>query len=229
MGKDGGTRDGHAGVSADVNGAINRISFAIHNGRTFDDIFEIIFHQLKLVIPYDRIGLSTLDESGETLTVVKVKSAGRVGLGKGLSCSLKTTSLGELLESRGKRVINDLGEYVKRTGHETSYNKMLLDEGIRSSLTIPLFVAGKATGFIFFSSTEPNVYTREYLGERFDVLDFFVESIKDHIAVALEKGMTITRLEETNRQLKELNAMKDEFLSIASHDQIGRASCRERV
>jgi len=218
MGKDGGTWDGQADISADVNGAINRISFAIHNGRTFDDIFEIIFDQLKLIIPYDRIGLSTLDESGETLTVVKVKSASPVGLGKGFSCPLKTTSLGALLESRGKRVINDLGEYVKRTGHETNYNEMLLDEGIRSSLVIPLFVAGRATGFMFFSSTEPNVYTREYLGERFDVLDLFVESIKDHLAVALEKGMTIARLEEANRQLKELSAMKDEFLSIASHD-----------
>ncbi|MFQ5431072.1 MAG: ATP-binding protein [Nitrospinota bacterium] len=213
-----GIKDGKAGISSDVNGAINRISFAVHNGRTFDDIFEIIFDQLKLIIPYDRIGLSTLDESGETLKVVKVKSARPIGLDKGFTCSIKLTSLGELLESRDKRVISDLAEYVKRTGHETNYNKMLLDEGIRSSLAIPLFVAGRPTGIMFFSSKEPNVYTREYLGEHFDVLEQFVESIKDHLAVALEKGMIIARLEETNRQLKELNAMKDEFLSIASHD-----------
>ena len=213
-----GISDGQAGISADVNSAINRISFAIHTGRTFDDIFEIIFDQLKLIIPYDRIGLSTLDESGETLTVVKVKSANPIGLDKGFSCSLKTTSLGALLENRDKRVINDLREYQKRAGRETNYNKMLLNEGIRSSLALPLFVAGRPTGFMFFSSTEPNVYTREYLGEHFDVLELFVESIKDHLAVALEKGMIVTRLEETNRQLKELNAMKDEFLSIASHD-----------
>ena len=218
MGKDGGIKSGQADILADVNGAINQISFAIHTGRTFDDIFEIIFEQLKLIIPYDRIGLSTLDESGETLTVVKVKSANPIGLDKGFSCSIKVTSLSALLESRGKRVINDLREYIKRTGHETTYNKMLLDEGIRSSLAIPLFVAGRPTGFMFFSSTEPNVYTREYLGDHFEVLDQFVESIKDHLAVALEKGMIVTRLEETNRQLKELNAMKDEFLSIASHD-----------
>ena len=201
-----------------INETINRLSSAIHTGRTFDEIFEIIFDQLKLVIPYDRIGLSMLDEAGETMTVAKVKSINPIGLDKGFSCALSKTSLGVLLESRGTRVINDLEEYIRETGHDTSYNKMLLEEGIRSSLTIPLFVADRPTGFIFFSSTQPNAYTSERLGDQFDFLDEFVESLKDHLAIALEKGMIISRLQETNRRLKELNAMKDEFLSIASHD-----------
>jgi hypothetical protein len=211
-------KDVQVDIFSGVSRAINRISSAIHTGRTLDDIFEIIFDQLKLIIPYDRIGLAILDEAGETLTVAKVKSANPIGLDKGFSCALKGTSLGALLESRGKRVINDLKEYVESAGHDTEYNKMLLDEGIRSSLTIPLFVAGRPTGIIFFSSVEPNVYTREYLGDHFDVLNEFVDSIRDHLAVALDKGMIISRLEETNAQLRELNAMKDEFLSIASHD-----------
>ncbi|GMT42769.1 MAG: hypothetical protein IEMM0002_1180 [bacterium] len=201
-----------------VNNAINKISSAIHTGATFDEIFEIIFDQLKTVIPYNRIGLSTLDESGENLTVIKAKSDKPTSLGKGYSCGFRRTSLLKVLEARKIRVISNLKEYVERTGRKTDYNEKLLKEGVRSSLTIPLFVAGRPTGFLFFSSLKPNAYTKESMGDHYEFFRKFVDSMQDHIAVALEKGMAITRLQETNAKLKELSALKDEFLSIVSHD-----------
>ncbi len=214
-----------------VNRTIMEISSAIHTGTTLDEMFEIIFDQLKRIIPYDRIGLSLLDEKQEHLTVVKVRSDNPVQLNKGYRIRFKHTTLPVLLnpsvvwrddyslmEGGRRRIIHDLRKYVADRQRESHYNATLLAEGIRSSLTVPLYVAGKPTGFIFFSARQPDVYTPEALGMHYDTCMNSLAAVQDNLAVALEKAIAIERLEETNARLKELLVMKDDFLSIASHD-----------
>lgn len=214
-----------------VNRTIMEINSAIHSGATLDEMFEIIFDQLKRIIPYDRIGLSLLDEKLEFVTVAKVKSDNPILLNKGYQIHFACTSLPALLnpatswsdahslmEGGKRRIIYDLKEYVTEKKRSSHYNATLLKEGIRSSLTVPLYVEGKPTAIIFFSSRTPGVYTPEYLGRHYDACMRSLAAVQDNLAVALEKSLTITRLEETNRRLKELLTMKDDFLSIASHD-----------
>ncbi|TBR21405.1 MAG: sensor histidine kinase, partial [Candidatus Nitrosotenuis sp.] len=214
-----------------VNRTIMDINSAIHSGATLDEMFEIIFGQLKRIIPYDRIGLSLLDEKVEFVTVVKVKSDNPVQLSKGYRIHFSCTSLPALLDPKSswsdayslmeggkRRIIYDLKEYVEAKNRQSHYNSTLLAEGIRSSLTVPLYVEGKPTAIIFFSSRTPGVYTPEFLGRHYDACMKSLAAVQDNLAVALEKALTISRLEETNRRLKELLAMKDDFLSIASHD-----------
>ena len=214
-----------------VNRTIMEINSAIHSGATLDEMFEIIFDQLKRIIPYDRIGLSLLDENVEFVTVAKVKSDNPILLNKGYRVHLAGTSLPALLnpasswsdahslmEGGRRRIIYDLNSYAADKKRESHYNMTLLKEGIRSSLTVPLYVEGKATAILFFSSRTPGVYTPEFLGRHYDTCMRSLAAVQDNLAVALEKSLTITRLEETNRRLKELLTMKDDFLSIASHD-----------
>lgn len=217
---------------ARINKTIMEISSAIHTGDTLDDIFEIIFEQLRRIIPYDRIGLSLLDDKGEMLGVVKVKSGLPTQLGAGyrikLAFSQSLTRLLEvgaserdeycLLEGGRLRIIHDLGKYVTAKGRQNPYNDRLLEEGVRSSLTVPLYVQGRPTGFIFFSSRLPEVYTRAHLGEHYDSCMNSLKGIQDNIAVALEKAVAAKKLSDANARLKELLTMKDNFLSIASHD-----------
>lgn len=218
---------------ARANRTIMEISSAIHSGSTLDEIFGIIFDQMRKIIPYDRIGLSLLDEKGEMLTATKVKSDGQViKIGNGYRIKLNySKSLPRLLqhgvsehdeysvlEGGRMRIINDLEKYVASRGHKTPYNELLLEEGIRSSLTVPLYVEDRPTGFIFFSSRKPGVYTREHLGVRYDTFMKSLPGIQDNMAVALEKAIAAQRLSEANARLKDLLEMKDNFLSIASHD-----------
>ena len=214
-----------------VNRTIMEINSAIHSGATLDEMFEIIFDQLKRIIPYDRIGLSLLDEKLEFITVAKVKSDNPILLNKGYRVHFASANLAALLnpaaawsdahslmEGGKRRIIYDLKEYVADKKRESHYNATLLQEGIRSSLTVPLYVEGKPTAIIFFSSRKPGVYTPEHMGQHYDTCMKSLATVQENLAVALEKSLTITRLEETNRRLKELLAMKDDFLSIASHD-----------
>ncbi|MBI3794741.1 MAG: GAF domain-containing sensor histidine kinase [Nitrospinae bacterium] len=202
----------------------------LHTGKTMDEIFDAIFAELKKIIPYDRIGLSLITDDGK-ITEHKVKSDAPIELGKGYSCQLSYTTLGTVLSGSGeivekyshtivgkRRVIHDLAEYVREKGRVTPYNQQLLHEGVRSSLAIPLFLGGKPAGFLFFSSRRPNVYTREHLCGDYDVCMHLLEAIRPHLALAVDKGVTITTLRETNQKLNELLKMKDDFLSIASHD-----------
>ncbi|MBI5638596.1 MAG: PAS domain S-box protein [Nitrospinae bacterium] len=214
-----------------VNRTIMEINSAIHSGSTLDEMFEIIFDQLKRIIPYDRIGLSLLDEKLEFIAVAKVRSDNPILLPKGYRIHLASTNLPALLNpaaswrdahsvmAGGKyRIIYDLKEYVVDKKRDSHYNATLLKEGIRSSLTVPLYVEGKPTAILFFSSRTPGVYTPEYMGRHYDTCMKSLAAVQENLAVALEKSLTITRLEETNRRLEELLAMKDDFLSIASHD-----------
>ncbi|MBI5178006.1 MAG: PAS domain-containing protein [Nitrospinae bacterium] len=224
-------QNNHLAELARINATIIEVMSAIHIGQTLDEIFEIIFAELKKVIPYDRIGLSFLDEKGEQLTVAMVKSDNPILLHKGYSCKLSFSTLGQLLdksltaqndlvllEGGKKRIIFDLEKYVKAAGRVTPYNERLLAEGIRTNLAVPLYVANNATGFITFSSRIPNVYSRGYLGANYETCMHLLDAVQPHLALALEKGLTISRLRETNQRLKELLGMKDDFLSIASHD-----------
>jgi hypothetical protein len=203
----------------------------LHTGKTMDEIFDAIFDELKKIIPYDRIGLSLLEEGGKRIVEHKVKSDSKIQLTTGYSCQFDYTTLGEIFsqtgETKGKfcvtvggkrRIIFDLPEYVNESGRVTPYNKQLMEEGIRSSLTIPLYIGGKPAAFLFFSSREPNVYTKDCLCGSYDLCMDLLDAIQPHLALAVDKGITISQLQETNRRLNELLAMKDDFLSIASHD-----------
>ena len=192
-----------------INHTIIEIMSALQIGETLDEIFEIVFSELAKVIPYDRIGLSLLDETGEQISVVKAKSGNPIKLDKGFSCKLEYTTLGKVLdktqsisndlmlvEGGKKRIIFDLEKYVAASGRMTPYNKQLLAEGVRSSIAVPLYVAGRPTALIFFSSRQPNVYTRRHLGEDYDTCMHLLDSVQAQLALALEKGITISHLQE---------------------------------
>ena len=91
---------------------------------------------------------------------------------------------------------------------------------MRSSLTCPLIANGIPVGFIFFSSTQPNIYADVHI-------DIF-KRIAGQLSVIVEKGRLVSRLadqkaaiEQQNKELYQLNELKNTFLGIAAHDLRG--------
>jgi hypothetical protein len=64
-------------------------------------------------------------------------------------------SLAELAERRASRVIGDLADLP---GPHADHTTWLLDQGYRSSYTVPLFQSGVLLGFIFFDSRVPGAF-----------------------------------------------------------------------
>ena len=185
-----------------------KITEDINHGKSFDEIFDLVYENLKRVIPYNRIGIATLKDSN-ILVARKARSDGPVILEGGYEEDISCSSLKNIIEKGEPRIINDLEDYLKKKPDSLSTQK-IVSEGIKSNLTLPLLVKGKPVGVIFFSSRDKNTYSKkdsEYL-----------KLIAGHIAISFERAILIEELEKTNERLRELNKMKDEFVSIVSHD-----------
>lgn len=163
---------------------------AISQGNSFADTLRLIFDSFRSSIPYDYIGVASFQGySGTRLIAFQGVSDGSFsGLPSrllGLTAELGDTSLGAILESGQPRVINDLEAHAaKRPPRE--YTRIILEEGIRSSITLPLVVNGKALGFLFFSSRKRNAYTEMHVS--------FLSNIRNAIALSFEKDIFVDEL-----------------------------------
>ena len=120
---------------------------------------ESLFDAFQLVLPYDRIGYATIDPASGTVTAswLKSKDPEHVKLGVGYRAELAVSSLALVSESGQPRVIDDLPNYLANKPNSRS-TKLMVAEGIRSSLTCPVTVEGHVVGFLFFSSLQVGTY-----------------------------------------------------------------------
>jgi signal transduction histidine kinase len=181
----------------------------INAGVELDAILEYAYEVLRPVLPYDRIGFSLITKDGKELESRWARSdVPEVKLGLGYRAPLEGSSLEEIIRSGRPRIIGDLTEHLKKRPHSEA-TRLIVDEGMRSSLTCPLIVRGKPIGFMFFSSKTPGAY-RDVHAEVF-------LQLAGELAVTVEKS----RLYE---EVVALNRLKDTFLGIAAHDLRGPLS-----
>lgn len=179
------------------------ITHQINTGLTVEKVLDYAYKTLHVIIPYDRIGFSLLEENDTVLRAYWACSKSPViRIGKNYSAAMKGSSLEKVLQTREPRILNDLEAYL-RDHPDSRSTKDIVAEGMRSSLTCPLIASGKPIGFLFFSSTEPHKYQDAHVG--------LFREIADQIALTLEKS----RLYE---QVVRFNDLKNKFLGMAAHD-----------
>ncbi len=175
----------------------------INDGVLLDEVCEQVYTAFKSFIPFNRIGVSLIDErTGMVVAQWAQSESSVIKISKGYQQPLKGSSLENLLVTRQPRIINDLEEYF-RNKPQSKATDDILKEGIRSSLTCPLIAMGKNIGFIFFSSNEKNRYKYEHTE--------VYTRLAGQLAVVLEKARLY-------QQLIELNITKNKFIGIAAHD-----------
>lgn len=199
---------------------LSQIMAQINAGLLLDEVLENIYEGFRSIIPYNRISLSLIEEDGQTVRAYWAKSdRSEVHLQEGYSTPLAESSLRTILETGQPRILNDLAAYYaqKPTSEST---RLILAEGIRSSLTCPLIANGVPVGFLFFSSIYPNAYTGAHV-------EIF-QQIAGQLSVIVEKGHLVSELaaqkqaiERQNEELHSLNELRSRFLGIAAHDLRG--------
>jgi signal transduction histidine kinase len=186
-----------------VQRALLQVTARINSGLVLDEMLEHIYSSFRSLIPYDRIGFALLEDGGATVTSFWDRSeAPHIKLGKGYSAALSGSSLERLLATGQPRILNDLPDYLAKHPHSHS-TRLIVEEGMRSSLTCPLLTQDKAVGFLFFSSMSPHTYARVHV-------EIF-QQIAGQMAVTVEKGRMM-------QELLSLNELKNRFLGMASHD-----------
>jgi signal transduction histidine kinase len=197
---------------------LDEITAHINAGLLLDDILENIYHDFRPLIPYNRIGFALIENN--MVRACWAKSDQPVlKLTPNYIAPLTGSSLETIITTAQPRILNDLETYLAQKPNSDS-TRLIVQEGMRSSLTCPLIANGSPIGFIFFSSIVPHTYARVHV-------DIF-QRIARQLAVIVEKGRLVSSLAEQkaaieaqNRELQNLNELKNAFLGMAAHDLRG--------
>jgi class 3 adenylate cyclase len=173
---------------------VDAIAARINAGLLLDDVLEDFYREARDIFPYDRVGFSLLESGG---TVVRARWArsdlGPLRLGRGYAARLEGSSLQSILETGRPRVINDLVAYLASKPSSDS-TRLVVEEGVRSSLTCPLVANGVPVGFMFFSSRQPDTYRDAHVDA--------YRRIAGQLSVIVEKGRLISELSEQKAALE---------------------------
>ena len=137
---------------------LQQIIHEVSAGLSVEDVLGHLYDSFQTVIPYNRIGCALLCDDDKILTAHWTKSdAPKVMLKQGFHTLLEGSSLQQILATGQPRILNDLETYLaEHPGSEST--RLIVAEGMRSSLTCPLFSQGRILGFLFFTSKEKNTY-----------------------------------------------------------------------
>lgn len=185
---------------AEVLDLVNR---KVAAGRSLEEVLDFLFRATRDVCPCDRLGVAFLEEEGQRVVARKaVADYEPLLLGPGWGEELSATSLGAVLASEAPRVLDDLPAYLAaRPGSRST--RLLVEEGVRSSLTARLEVEGRVVGLFFRSSRRPRAY---------DARQAFLHlAVSERLAQAVEKAWLLDRLAEANAGYLEM-------LGFVSHE-----------
>ncbi|MCX7049100.1 MAG: GAF domain-containing sensor histidine kinase [Candidatus Sumerlaeota bacterium] len=186
-------------------GILDAVNQKVAAAETLDEMLNFIFEMTHNICPCDRLGLAFVDQEGDQAVAVANWSRAVYDtqyLKKGYAEFLNDSSLKSVLDSGHTRVINDLELYFHSRPQSQS-TRLILREGICSSLTCPLIVENRNVGFLFRSSLRPNTYNGHLVKIN--------RAMAERLGQAVEKARRIEQLEEANRAYNEV-------LGFVSHE-----------
>jgi signal transduction histidine kinase len=174
---------------------------AVNSGIYLDEVVEYIFDAFRPIIPYDRIGLALVSEDGKEVRARWACSdVPEIKLGPGYSSSMEGSSLAQIIETGQPRILNDLERYLAEHP-DSEGTRLIVEEGMRSSLTCPLISQGRPIGFLFFSSKEPNTYR--------DIHQGLFLRLANQVSMIVEKSRLLEATVDVNRELELANVLLD--------------------
>ena len=103
-----------------------------------------------------------------------------------------------------------IGSFAEWQEHYWRSASIAADGGYVSSATLPLFADGAAMGVLAFHFTAPVKFDEEYQA--------LLVSVAQHCAQALDRARLYEAAQRARTEAETANRLKDEFVSIVSHD-----------
>lgn len=165
---------------------INELSGIINSSLSIGTVFRIMMQEIGKLIDYDRGSILLYNENRDNLLIFALDTGMKTVLKKGVRAPTASTSAGWALKNNLPLINYDLTSDLK-----FSDDRKLLDEGIRSTISIPLF-QDKVIGVFNLDSTAPFKYSENDLE--------LLLPVAKHISIALENALLF---EEISREKKE--------------------------
>jgi serine phosphatase RsbU (regulator of sigma subunit) len=197
---------------------LRQITARVNRGMHLDEVLQFIYQECRDIIPYHRIAFATIDTDRRRITARWSRTDGMPKFPVGHWSPFAGSSLMDVASRGRPRIINDLAAYAKEHP-ESDVTRMLVEEGLRSSLTCPLVIEGRAVGFLFFDHQDVGIYSQVHVA-------FFVQ-IADIVASGIERARIFSEvseqkeiIERQNVQLAEENRRNQLELEMARKVQL---------
>jgi signal transduction histidine kinase len=182
---------------------LDKIRVKVMSGYSLNDILNAVFESFGDFLTFDRMALAFLEEDGKRVVCKFVKTKyNPVYLKEGYSADLASTTLEKAIEEKTPRVISDLNLY-QLTRKASEPTKLLIREGVRSSMITPLFAGDKPLGILYFNSFFPGAYQERDLA--------ILQGIRDTLGWSIERAYYTGRIEGALNSYREL-------LNFVSHE-----------
>lgn len=182
---------------------LERINQKVAAAESLEALVDFLFSSVQPIFDCDRVAVAFVEEGGARLVAHYTRTAYEpVLLRKGYAEELEGSSLKTILETGTPRILTDLQRHLECRPSSRS-TRLLVREGVRSSMTCPLLVEDRIVGLLFFSSRRPNAYAERHL--------------RLHLAIAERLGQAV----EKARRIEELaaaNKAYSEMLGFVSHE-----------
>ena len=185
------------------------ITSGFNAGWGVDQILNSLYQKFKQILPYDRMEYAVLEDDGYVLTTSWVRSSYR---SKAVPAGYRYRRDRPIAGNPRYLVPfldNDLPVYASKRPSDHPVG-MLVADGLKSSLNCPLLIGGRITGFLFFNSLEPDRYTVRHSS--------LIQLIAGHLASALGQSELNEQLKSRNRELKQMEKSRLQFIASISHE-----------
>lgn len=182
---------------------LERINRRVAAARDLGEIIDFLFDQTRKIMSCDRIDVAFVEDDNRRMVLYYVRTAYEPRyLMKGFASDIMGGSIQRVFQYGYPSVIEDMEEHARRNPQSDSA-RLLVREGIRSSMVCPLVVEGRPLGMLMCRSREIGAYgaheVRLHRG--------FAEGLSQ----AVEKAYHIARLSSAIDSYMEM-------LSFVSHE-----------
>ncbi len=165
---------------------INEISGVVNSSLTIGHIFRIAISEVKKLIHFDRASITLMDETGKRLSIFTLDTTLPTRLIKGVKAPIEKTSAGWASRNQKPWINTDLKTHIA-----FEYDSKLYDEGIRSTISIPLF-KDRPLGSLNLDSLQPESYSEK----DFEIL----LAVAKHLSIALENALLFEQISREKRE-----------------------------
>jgi PAS domain S-box-containing protein len=167
---------------------------------TLDDLLREMLARIRELLATDSGAILLLAEDGRSLS--DRATIGLCEAATGLSIPLGRGVAGSIAASRAPLIVEDLSavEVINPS----------LRQNASSLIGAPLIVEGRLIGVIHVNTTRPRRFTEEDMR--------LLQLAADRVALAIEHARLYDVERQARRQAEEANRVKDEFLTLVSHE-----------
>jgi signal transduction histidine kinase len=175
-----------------------------------DDLLSVLLPLIRKLLGADTCSLFLLDEDSNEL-VVRAAAGDRMGEAIGRVRTRVGEGIVGRVAAEGKPVV------LPDVEHTTGLNPMVHEIGIKSLCYVPLLMPGKVVGVLHIGTLSPRAFTDDDVELLRMAADRAAMAIV-HARLFEAERQTAETLARTNEELRELDQMKDLFVSGVSHE-----------